>query len=220
MVDAFGHVSARHPSHPQSFLISRSVAPGEVTSEHIVEVDFDGHAVEKGSGSLYLERFIHAEVYRARPDVMAVVHSHSPSILPFTIVPGVPLRPVCHMSGFLYPQAPVFEIRDAAGESTDLLISTSALGKAMARALQDRSIVLMRGHGSTVVGSSVRSAVFRAIYSELNARLQREALQIGTPIFLTAGEATASAAATAGSIDRAWNLWLSQIVERVTPPRV
>jgi ribulose-5-phosphate 4-epimerase/fuculose-1-phosphate aldolase len=211
VVDAYGHVSIRHPQLPDVFLISSGKAPALVSPEHIVELDFDGREIRGVPQSLYLERFIHAEIYRARPDVGAVVHSHSPSVLPFSVVPSAPLRPICHMSGFLYAGAPVFEIRESAGNGSDLLISTPQLGRALAQTLGTSSVVLMRGHGSTVIGRSLREAVFQAIYTEQNARLQRQALTLGEPVFLTAEEAAACVASVSATADRAWDLWLGQI---------
>jgi HCOMODA/2-hydroxy-3-carboxy-muconic semialdehyde decarboxylase len=205
-------VSTRHPQIPDAFLIASSKAPALVSAEHIVELNLDGNAIGGASPQpLYLERFIHGEIYRARPDVGAIVHSHSPSVLPFSVVPTALLRPICHMSGFLSLGAPVFEIRDAAGEGSDLLIGTPQLGRALARTLGARTVVLMRGHGSTVIGRTLREAVFQAIYTEINARLQREALSLGTPVFLTAQEAATCVSTVSASIDRAWNLWAAQI---------
>src|SRR5580658_658894 len=181
VVDAYGHVSMRHPQLSDVFLISSGKAPALVSYEHIVELDFDGREIRGEPQSLYLERFIHAEIYRARPDVGAVVHSHSPSVLPFSVVPSAPLRPISHMSGFLNSGVPVFEIRDSAGNGSDLLISTPQLGRALAQTLGSRSVVLMRGHGSTVIGATLREAVFQAVYTEYNARVQREALALGEP---------------------------------------
>ena len=142
---------------------------------------------------VYLERFIHAEIYRARPGVQAVVHSHSPSVIPFGVT-REPLRPIFHMCGFLGEGAALFDIRDAAGD-TDMLVSNGTLGAALAAALGDRSTVLMRGHGSTVVGDSVEQAVYRAIYAEVNARLQLQATQLGPVTYLNAQEAAKSACA-------------------------
>lgn len=210
VVDAYGHVSVRNPSRPNTFFISAGKAPALVESRHIVAVDLDGRPVTNATQSLYLERFIHAEIYRARPDVMAVVHSHSPSVVPFSVVPGTPLRPICHMSGFLYPAAGIFEIREVAGEASNLLISTPHLGRALAHKIGAQSVILMRGHGSTVVGRNVREAVFRAIYTEINARLQQQALALGTPVFLTAEESAACASTVAANMDRAWHLWMHQ----------
>jgi HCOMODA/2-hydroxy-3-carboxy-muconic semialdehyde decarboxylase len=142
---------------------------------------------------------------------MAVVHSHSPGIIPFGLVPGVPLKPVSHMGGFIGTGAPVYEIRDAGGPATDMLVRTPELGVALAQSLGAASIVLMRGHGSTVVGVSVKQAVYRAIYAESNARLQAEALRLGQPVYLTLEEAAGAARANDQNMDRAWNLWVRDV---------
>ena len=135
VVDAFGHVSARHDKAADRFLLARNMAPGRVTRDDIVEFDLDGNAVDAGGRRVYLERFIHSEIYRARPDVMAVVHNHSPTVVPFSVVPSQAFRPVCHMCGFIGAGAPNFEIRDVAGDATDLLIRSRELGAALARTL-------------------------------------------------------------------------------------
>lgn len=211
VVDAFGHVSVRHDKAPDRFVLSRNMAPALVTADDILEFDLDANPIGAEGRAVYLERFIHAEIYRARPDVQAVVHSHSASVVPFGIVADAPLRPVWHMSAFLGVQTPVFEIRDIAGNSSDLLIRNSALGAALAQALGDESVVLMRGHGATIVGPDLRQAVFRAVYTELNARIQIDAMRLGTVDFLTAREAQAAAAANAGQVNRAWDLWARKI---------
>ena len=212
VLDAFGHVSVRLPDRPGQFLLSRSLAPGLVTAASILTFDADSEPAE-GSGGyrVYLERFIHGEIYRARPDVEAVVHSHSPSIIPFGVVAAEPLRPVFHMAGFIGERAPVFEIRDIAGNGSDLLIRDRRLGQALAEALGPHAIVLMRGHGSTAVGSSLRQAVYRAAYAETNARLQGEALRLGTPTYLSLDEAQATAAINDAQIDRAWEYWADMV---------
>lgn len=207
VVDGFGHVSVRHEKHGDRFLLARSMAPALVTAADILTFDLDGNPVGSDRRAPYLERFIHGEIYRARADVQAVVHSHSPCVVPFGVVSGVPLRPICHMSGFLHPAAPVFEIRSAAGMASDMLIRDRALGAALARALGAHTVVLMRGHGSTVVGGSLRQAVFRAVYVEVNARLQSEAMRLGPVTFLNGEEAANAAAANDGQINRAWELW-------------
>ena len=153
VVDGFGHVSVRHDRSPAHFLLARNMAPALVRREDIVTFDLEGAALDADGRRVYLERFIHSEIYRARPDVQAVVHSHSPSVIPFGVT-RQPLRPVFHMSGFLGQGTALFDIRDGAGD-TDMLISNSQLGKALVAALGARSTVLMRGHGSTVVGSFV-----------------------------------------------------------------
>ena len=165
---------------------------------------------------MYLERFIHGEIYRRRPDVMAVVHSHSPTVVPFSVVPNVKLRPVCHMSGFLGQGVPTFEIRDVAGEGSDLLIRSRELGAALAQSLGSALIVLMRGHGSTVVGETLRHAVYRAVYAEINARLQSEAMRFGEPvIYLTPDEATATFKNIETQIKRPWDLWKKRVSRRL-----
>ena len=206
VVDGFGHVSARDPRRSDRFLLARSMAPALVGAADIMRFDLDGNAA-RDDRAAYLERFIHAEIYRARPDAMAVVHSHSPCVIPFGVAKGMPLRAICHMSGFLGAATPVFEIRSAAGPASDLLIRSRALGAALADSLGASAVVLMRGHGSTAVGASLRQAVFRAVYTEVNARLQAEALRLGPVTYLTDEEAALASAANDGQINRAWELW-------------
>ena len=208
VVDGFGHVSVRQPGQPGqagTFLLSRSRAPALVEEDDVGCYGLDGEPLEGTAGKPYLERFIHSEIYRARADVVAVVHSHSPSVIPFGIT-GRKLRPVFHMSGFLGSGSAHFEIRDTAGDS-DLLIRSPALGKALAASLGGCACVLMRGHGSTVVGASLEHAVYRAVYTEVNARLQAAAMALGTPTYLTQAEAELAAAANDPQIPRAWALW-------------
>ncbi len=208
IVDAFGHVSARHDGRPDRFLMARNLAPGLVTEADILDYEIDtGEAVRTDAPRLYLERWIHSEIYKARPDVMAVVHNHSPAMLPFAIARGARLQPVCHMSGFLGGGTPLFEIRDHAGESTDLLIRNRPLGAALAQSLGTARVVLMRGHGCTVVAESVRVAVYRAVYTELNARLQLQASMLGEVQALSAGEAQATQVTNEGQVERPWTLW-------------
>ena len=209
VVDGFGHVSARLDPSAQHFLLARSMAPGLVRREDILTFDFDGVAENAENPRVYLERFIHAEIYRVRPDVQAVVHSHSPSVIPFGATREA-LRPIFHMSGFLGEGAALFDIRETAGD-TDLLISSSALGAAMAKSLGGKSVVLMRGHGSTVVGNSIEQAVYRAIYSEVNARLQIEATKLGQVTYLTAQEAQKAATMNDTVLSRPWELWVREV---------
>jgi HCOMODA/2-hydroxy-3-carboxy-muconic semialdehyde decarboxylase len=154
----------------------------------------------------YLERFIHCELYRSLPDVQSVVHSHSPAVIPFG-VSKVPLRAIYHMSAFLDGATPVFEIRDAGGEETDMLVRNRTLGAAMAASMGNHPVLLMRGHGSTVVGANLPQAVFRAIYTEVNAKLEAQALNLGSVTFLNAREAQKAAVTNDGQIARAWELW-------------
>ncbi len=211
VVDGFGHVSARHDKDPSRFLLARSMAPGLVTAADILEFDLDGNLVDGQGRALYLERFIHSEIYRTHPEVKAIVHSHSPSVIPFGVT-GVALRPIYHMSSFLGTGVPVFEIREAGGSGSDMLIRNPALGAALAKKLGASSVVLMRGHGDVVVGDSVKQAVFRAIYTEINAKLEAEALRLGNGRvnFLTEQEAAASTATNAAVVGRAWDLWKQQ----------
>ena len=207
IVDGFGHVSARSGRSEDRFFLARSMAPSLVTSRDILTLDMDGEVCGDTRGS-YLERFIHSEIYRVRPDVQAIVHSHSPGVLPFTMVREARLRPVCHMCGFIGAGAPVFEIRSVAGDASDMLIRNRSLGAALARELGGHAVILMRGHGSTVVGASLKQAVFRAVYTELNATLQMAALRLGDVTYLTAQEADAAAKTNDGQLDRPWQLWL------------
>ena len=208
VVDGFGHVSARHDKDPSHFLLARSMAPALVTAEDILEFDLVGNAVDANGRALYLERFIHSAIYKARPDVKAIVHSHSPSVIPFGAT-AVALRPIYHMSAFLGGGAPVFEIRDAGGDGTDMLVRNPQLGEALAASLGGAAVALMRGHGDVVVADSLKLVVFRAIYTELNAKLEGEALLIGQGRvnFLTDKEAVAAAATNSPLVGRAWDLW-------------
>jgi HCOMODA/2-hydroxy-3-carboxy-muconic semialdehyde decarboxylase len=211
VVDGFGHVSVRHDASPGHFLLSRNMAPALVKRGDIVTFDLEGTALDADGRRVYLERFIHAEIYRARPDVNAVVHSHSPSVIPFGVT-GQALRPVFHMSGFLGEGSALFEIRDVAGD-TDMLISNNALGVALANSLGSRSLVLMRGHGSTAVGASLEQAVYRALYAEVNARLQIQAKSLGEVTYLNAQEAAKAAAINDTQLPRVWELWRQEIGE-------
>lgn len=210
IVDAFGHVSCRHPDRPDHFLMSRALAPALVTPEDVLELDLDGTALSAPGTPVFLERFIHAEIYRRRADVNAVVHSHAPPVLPFTIVPSASVRPVCHMCGFLHGTPTAFDIADHAGPDSNLLIRSAELGVALAVHLGDASIVLMRGHGFTAVAPSVPAATYRAIYTARNCELQLAAAQLGEPIYLTEGEAIATDAASMSQMHRPWELWCKQ----------
>jgi ribulose-5-phosphate 4-epimerase/fuculose-1-phosphate aldolase len=209
VVDGFGHVSVRDPTSAERFLLSRSLAPGQVTAADIMTFDLDGSALHGDTRQPYLERFIHGEIYRARPDVVSVVHTHSPSVIPFGAT-RQPLQPIYHMSSFIGTGSAVFEIRDAGGD-TDMLIRDGALGAALAKSLGERSVVLMRGHGVTVVGASIEEAVFRAVYTEMNARLQMQAQTLGEPVYLNAEEAARSTHTNRSVLRRAWDLWKTDV---------
>lgn len=209
IVDGLGHVSVRHDSEPGTFLLSCNRAPGMVRRKDITIYDYDGNTLSAQNERPYLERFIHGEIYRARPEVVAVVHSHSQSVIPFAITKNA-LKPVFHMAGFLGEGSAHFEIRDVGG-NTDMLISSSYLGHALAKSLGAHSCVLMRGHGSTVVGTSLEQAVYRAIYAEINAKLQLSAAGLGDITFLNDEEAQLAADMNDGQIPRSWSLWVKRL---------
>lgn len=205
VLDAYGHVSVRDARHPDRFLLSRAAPAGTVTAADIVEYDLDAKPVSDPSAGGYIERYIHAEIYRARPDVMAVIHSHAPEVIPFTVT-SVPLRPMIHMAGFMPQVVPVFDNRKVAG-MTDLLIRTPELGKALAAALGPNPMILLRGHGAVVVGPSLHVVVGRAYYMTVDARTELQALAIGgTNVTYLAPQEAEKAAAQDG-FERAWTLW-------------
>ncbi len=180
VLDAYGHVSVRDPQNPNHFLLARHIPAINVTSADIVEYDFDANPVDGSNVVGYSERFIHSEIYRARPDVLAVVHTHAPDLIPFSVT-GIALRPIYHMAGFLGAGVPVFEIRKVGG-LTDMLIRNPTLGRAVAKTLADKHAVLLRGHGAVVAAPSLHLAVGWSYYMTLNARLQWKALLLGSPI--------------------------------------
>ena len=205
VLDAYGHVSVRSDRTPGHFFMSRSLAPPLVTVADIMEHGPDSEPL-RDERKGYLERFIHGEVYRQRPDVMAVVHSHSDSVIPFGITRGK-LRPVYHMASFLWSGVPMFEIRKVLPDN-DLLIRDARLGKELAKSLGGCACVLMRGHGMTVVGDGLQEVVFRAVYTQVNARLQTLAAQLEGPIeFLSDVEGKLATATNKPTIERPWELW-------------
>jgi HCOMODA/2-hydroxy-3-carboxy-muconic semialdehyde decarboxylase len=217
ILDSFGHVSVRHPGNPGHFFMSRAMAPGIVSAGDIVELDLEGNRVSEGTQSLYIERFIHSEIYKVRDDVSAIVHSHSPTVIPFSIT-QCDLKPAYHRASFLHPGVPVFEIRDAAGAKNNMLVNDRMRGAALARALGSANVALMRGHGNVVVAPRLRLAVSRAIETEVNAKMQLQAMMIGGPInFLSSDEAETLEAelartkpSDARGADRVWEVLKSQ----------
>ena len=205
--DGFGHVSVRHGRNPNRYLLSRSLAPELVTADDIVELDLESKALNAEGRAMYLERFIHGAIYKARPDVNAIVHSHSPALIPFS-VSAVPLRPVSHTAGFITDGVPIFDIRKASG-LTDMLVSDADRAAGLAATLGTQPAVLMRGHGVVVVGAALPIAVGRSIYLELNAKLQAQAIALGGTItYLDPQEARrVVAAGENGGYQRAWDLW-------------
>jgi ribulose-5-phosphate 4-epimerase/fuculose-1-phosphate aldolase len=215
VLDAYGHVSARSDKRPDRFVISRSLAPALVTAADLMELDVDSEPLPGDKRKGFLERYIHGEIYRARPEVMAVVHSHSASVIPFGAT-RTKLRPIYHMGSFLWSGTPVFEIRNEKPDN-DLLIRDRPLGHALAKTLGKCNCVLMRGHGMTVIGDSVPEAVFRAIYTEMNARLQLQASQLEGPIeFLSDEEGRRSTASNRSTLERPWELWKKKALGKKT----
>jgi ribulose-5-phosphate 4-epimerase/fuculose-1-phosphate aldolase len=218
VLDAYGHVSARSDKHPERFIMSRSLAPALVTAADLMELDADSEPLRRDRRKGFIERYIHGEIYRARPEVMAVVHSHSASVIPFGVT-RTQLRPIYHMGSFLWSGAPVFDIRKTK-QDNDLLIRDRPLGQALAGTLGKCTCVLMRGHGMTVVGDGVPEVVFRAIYTEMNARLQLQATRLDGPIeFLSDEEGRRSTASNRGTLERPWELWKKQALSRAPKDR-
>jgi ribulose-5-phosphate 4-epimerase/fuculose-1-phosphate aldolase len=211
VVDAYGHVSLRTAKNPQRYLLARAMAPELVTADDIVEFDLDSNAVADPGVALYLERYIHGEIFKCRPDINAVVHNHSPSVIPFGVT-TVPLRPLFNTGAFIGEGVPTFEIRDFQ-ESGDLIIKTPHLGWSLAKTLGAKPAALMRGHGAVVVGESLMLAVVRSVYLELSAKLQMQAMLIAGPgghiVYLDAREVavTSGRQASAGTWKRTWDLW-------------
>ena len=212
VVDGFGHVSVRHPHAAQRYLMSRSLAPALVTADDIVEYELNSEPVNAHGRKSFLERYIHGEVYKARPDVMAVVHSHSPSVVPFGLV-RAKMGAMFHNAAFLAAGVPVFDIRAKFG-ATDMLVGDGTKGQALAETLGANDVVLMRAHGSVVCGPSLQTAVFRAVYTEVNARIQHwaTALAAGEPLQgLDEEEGRLADTVNQGAGLRAWELWREQI---------
>lgn len=225
VVDGFGHLSFRNPSNPNRFYMAAALAPGRVTADDIIELDLDGEITSADkSRPTYSERFIHAEVYRARPEIASVLHSHSPTVIPFGVT-TVPLKPIAGSGSFLYPNPPIFDSSDVP-EATTLLVDKPAIGKALVGVLGQSNVVLMRGHGNTVVGKDIRETVSRGIYTELNARLLLQALTLGGPITYIK-ESEAQARRTIGTqerapshgIDRIWYMWADEVEESIERAR-
>lgn len=207
VIDAYGHVSVRSASDPKRYLLSRSIAPETVTPEDIIEYDLDSNPIDPRGRESVRERFIHGEIYKARPDVNAVVHNHSPSVVPFSVT-AVAMRPLFHMAAFIGEGVPNFEIRDAE-QGTDLLVKTPYLGQALARTLGKSPAALMRGHGSVTVGEGLPRAVGRSIYLELSARMQLQAITLAGPggRIVCLDESEVRASVPAQDYNRAWPLW-------------
>lgn len=209
VVDAFGHLSVRHNKEPERYLMARHLAPGLVTENDVVTFDLDSTPIVDVGTRYDSERFIHGEIYKARPDVAAIVHCHAAPLIPFAAT-RTPLRPVDHRSGFLAGGVPVFDIRDAGG-TTDMLVRTPELGGALARALGNKPMILMRGGGAILVGGSIRQVVYRAIYAAENAKLQMNGSRLGEVTCLDDEESVRAAEAMDDVVDRTWALWTAEV---------
>ena len=222
VLDSYGHVSFRSPERPDRFFMARAMAPSRVTAADIMEFDMDGEPLERGGRSVYSERFIHSEIYKKRGDVRSVIHSHSPGVIPFSVT-DVPLRAIMPPAGFLHTGVPVYEIREASG-MTDMLVRDPQRGKALAESLGGHAVALMRGHGDVVVGPELRTAVARAVYTEMNARIQLQAVLLaagGRVEYMTEEECTLRKAGdnlnkrgSGHGSDRIWEGLKSELIDK------
>jgi ribulose-5-phosphate 4-epimerase/fuculose-1-phosphate aldolase len=207
VVDAYGHVSVRHPDNPNRFLIARSLAPELVGPDDIVELDLDGQPVRDDGHSLYLERFIHAAIFAARSEIMAVVHAHAEDTLPFGIAQGSELRPVIHSGSFIGAEVPVWDIADRFGD-TNLLVTNLAQAQDLAKCLGGNSVALMRGHGFASAARSLIEVVRLSVYLPRNARALMRALQLGREIkYLSPGEIAARNRGYSPYSVETWRTW-------------
>jgi HCOMODA/2-hydroxy-3-carboxy-muconic semialdehyde decarboxylase len=207
VVDAYGHVSIRHPDNPRHFFISRSLAPELIEKEDIVELGLDGQPVKDEKRSLYLERFIHAAIYEQRPDVMAVVHAHAEDTLPFGIAAATKLRPVIHSGSFIGPNVPVWDIADKFG-ATNVLVTNMAQGRDLAKCLGKNSVALMRGHGFASAARSLIEVVRLSVYLPRNARALMRAKLLGGKIkYLSKGEIDARNKGYSPYSTETWRAW-------------
>ena len=224
VVDAYGHATVRNPSNPSHYFMSRNLPPALATAADIVEYDLDSQPFSANAPPGFTERYIHGEIYKARPDVMAVVHFHAPDVIPFGVT-NVPLRPIFHMAGFLGGGVPIFEIRDT-GAPTDMLIRNPQLGAALARTLGNNSVALLRGHGAVAVAKAPPAAanaisgavpnplhvvVGEAYYTMINARLQMQAIQLGGGKVNYLSDDEARMAGAQDGFERSWTLWKSEV---------
>ena len=207
VIDAYGHVSARSPTDPNRYFMSRAIAPELITEDDILEYDLDSRAVVAGGPAGYNERYIHGEIYKLRPDVNAIVHNHSHSVVPFSCTPCT-LRPIFHMSAFIGLGIPTWDIRDSQAGS-DMLVRNSVLGRSLALALGAQPAALMRGHGSVVVGEKIQIAVGRTVYLDHNAKMQYQAMMMtgGGDSVVYMDDAEVAANVAWQEYVRSWDLW-------------
>jgi ribulose-5-phosphate 4-epimerase/fuculose-1-phosphate aldolase len=210
--DGYGHVSVRNDADPGRFVMVRDLAPGAIDPDDAIEFDLEGDPVPGRAGRCK-ERFIHSEIYKARPDVTAVVHTHAVEMILFSVV-SEKLRPIYQMSAFLGAGAPVFEIRDLP-ERGDLLVSDAVRGLALAQTLGRDAVVLMRGHGASIVGATLEEAIYRTIYAAQNARLQVDAARFGGATYLDEHEI--ASIDHGNSYAKAWHFWRGRALSRLPP---
>jgi ribulose-5-phosphate 4-epimerase/fuculose-1-phosphate aldolase len=209
--DAAGHVSMRHPGHPERFLMSRSLAPQMITADDIMEFDIDSNPIDARGRNAFIERYLHGEIFRARPDVMAIAHSHSPSTIAFGLS-NVPMRAMYHNAAFLAAGVPVFDIREKFG-ATDIVVSSAEKGAALAQVLADKPVALLRAHGMVATGPSLPVAVFRAIFTVTSANIQHQALALGGPVAaLDAEEGRLADVVNVQTVGRSWDLWRKRVM--------
>ena len=216
VVDAFGHVSVRHPDDPGRFIIARSLGPELVTEDDLQLFTLDGEQVGGNPDRPYSERYIHGAVYEARPEVLAVCHNHAPALIPFSVT-GMPLRPIAHLAAPIGTEIPVWDIADEFGD-TDMLVKNVEQGRSLAKALGGRPVALMRGHGSVVAAPNVRAVTAICIYLALNAQLLLQALPLGNVRYLSDGEVeqagwSASMSVESLGLQRAWTTWVRRVGE-------
>jgi ribulose-5-phosphate 4-epimerase/fuculose-1-phosphate aldolase len=212
VVDSFGHISVRHPENPDRFLMSRARAPACVEIGDIMELTLDGATVAPAPGKPYSERFIHGAILAARPDVMSVVHNHSPNIVPFSVVKTQCFCAIMHMASPVGRDVPNWDIRDKFGDGTNLLVTNMDMARDLAQSLGSRTVALMRGHGCVVVGRTLREAVFTSVYTEINAQMLGMALALGEVTALSDGEIAANTGGRAGfTLERGWENWCRSV---------
>jgi len=212
VVDSFGHVSVRHPERPDHFLLSRARAPNCIERDDIMEFTLEGKVVGPEPGKPYSERFIHGALYEARPEIMAVVHNHSPNVVPFTVVKKQCFCAIMHMAAPVGRDVPNWDIRDKFGDATNLLVTNMDMGRDLAKSLGSRTVALMRGHGCVVVGKSLREVVFTSIYTEINAQMLGKAVALGEVTYLSDGEIAANTKGRAGfTLERGWENWCREV---------
>ncbi|MCH2674696.1 MAG: class II aldolase/adducin family protein [Dehalococcoidia bacterium] len=210
VVDAFGHISMRHPDRPDRYILSQSRAPNLVDIPDLMEYTIEGDPIDQQGRNMYSERAIHGGIYEARDDVMSIVHNHSPTVVPFTVT-KTPLRPIFHLAAIIGPELPVWDIRQKFGD-TDMLVKTMDQGRDLARCLGDRRVSLMRGHGCVIAGSNIKEVVMASVYLQVNAGLLLESLKLGDVEYLTPGEIAEMSASQVkpGIQHRPWEYWANR----------